>query len=131
MNKKIIVGSTVIGLVIGLVLGIFVSILWILPSSIPAEQVLVSGTVSNIWGSLSGNDILYFDSVNQNATQTIQMSSPVTNGHYSIVLIAGLSYYAFLDNNPPIANRSTFMPFRWIFDVPLGVTTFTQNFCLF
>jgi hypothetical protein len=126
LNKKIMAVS-IIGLVVGLVLGILVSILWIFPSSIPAGQVLVSGTVSNIWGSLSGNDILYFDSVDQ----TIEMSAPVTNGHYSIVLVAGLSYYVFLDNNPPIENRSTYTPFRWMLDVPLGVTTFTQNFVMF
>jgi hypothetical protein len=134
MNKYII------SVFVGLALGILATILIVMPSLTfqdYAERalnqsglVLVSGTVSDSFGNhLGGANTLYFDSVNQ----SIGMSAPLTNNYYSVLLVAGLSYYVFLNYNPPIANCSNVPLGDTIgeFHVPLGITTFTKNFALF
>ncbi|HML02104.1 MAG TPA: hypothetical protein VK487_01890 [Candidatus Bathyarchaeia archaeon] len=97
---------------------------------VPSGQVLVSGTEGScVMGPSPGTDTIYFDSVNQ--TIGADRTALAINGHYSVFLVAGLSYYAFVDQNPPIANRSALVywqPYSWKLDVPLGVTIFTGNF---
>ena len=124
MNDKIVIG-TIIGLVIGLALGIFVSIEINLPSSLHTgvgvnNQVQVSGTVKDYYGTLIENGTLYFDSVNK----TIETSAPFTNGYYSVLLVAGQSYVVFdrynnIQSNP-VGDFNDFY-------IPLGVTAFTEN----
>ncbi len=124
MNKKIILG-TIIGLVVGLALGIFVSVLFNLPSSFHTgvgvnNQVQVSGTVQNM---TSGT--LYF----QNVNQTILTTATITDGRYSVLLVAGQSYNIYtyspttFEGLRGYAPHSEFNPFY----VPLGVTTLTEN----
>ena len=122
-NRSLLIIALVIGLVIGLVLGIFVSILFNLPSSFHTgigvnNQVQVSGTVpDNITGTL------YFF----NSNRTFEMSTPIINGRFSVLLVGGQSYdiFDYVSVGGPLG-FSDYNPFY----VPLGITTLTENLLL-
>lgn len=124
MNKKIVIG-TVIGLVVGLALGVFVSAIFNLPTSFHtgagvSNQVQVSGSVQSM---TSGT--LYF----QNVNQTILTSATITNGQYSVLLIAGQSYNIYNYNPTTFEGVKGYSPSSYFnpFYMPLGVTTLTEN----
>jgi|SRR5208337_1776432 len=127
MNNKILIG-TVIGLIVGLVLGVFIGVLSISPSGIlpikagagSNNQVQVSGTVPNLT-----TGTLCF----RNLNQTIETTTPITNGEYSVLLIGGQSYniwYNFIpkSGDEHTSNYNTFY-------LPLGITTFTENLVIY
>jgi len=123
MNNKIVIGI-VIGLIAGLVLGVFIG-LSISPSSkTVAEtntQVQVSGTIQE------QNPIeISFSSI-YGSSQTIQTSSVITNGQYSVLLIGDQSYSVIVTYETALfpyysANMS------YSLYVPPHVTTYTANF---
>lgn len=124
MNNKIVIGI-VIGLIAGLVLGVFIGIMFISPSSKTVaetnNQVQVSGSIQE------QNPIeISFSSI-YGSSQTIQTSSVITNGQYSVLLIGDQSYSVIVTYETALfpyysANMS------YSLYVPPHVTTYTANF---
>lgn len=115
MNRKIIVGVTVVA-VVALALGIFFSYRIISPPSSGSGKsslVQVSGSVQ--YPQITA---IEFKGVTTSSTA----SSSITNGSYSVLLVAGQSYNVFL------YNYTDYVEYSFTIHVPSDVTTLTENF---
>ena len=117
MNNKLVIG-TVIGLIVGLALGVFIGISVSAPNNGSGinNQVQVSGSVKE----QNPNEIS-FSSI-QGSKQSVQTSSLITNGQFSVVLVGNQSY------NVEISFTNGYDSVSYSIYVPTGANTFTANF---